>query len=198
MNGGYTSTFSARLCFNLVSISLIAVAIYLGRGILIPLFFSILFALILSPITNYFIRKDMHRFLAILVPLVLGLLVISLLVYFLSSQISLFFNDVPALEKRFEELLFMAQRWVNETFHVTFWQQDQVITETAEKMKDSGPRVLQQTFITVTEIISYFVLFPFYTFLILYHKGTIKNFLVQVFTARIPGYHSAVCDGTSD
>ena len=102
MNGGSTSTFSARLCFNLVSISLIAVAIYLGRGILIPLFFSILFALILSPITNYFIRKDMHRFLAILVPLVLGLLIISLLVYFLSSQISLFFNDVPALEKRFE------------------------------------------------------------------------------------------------
>lgn len=182
MNGGSTSTFSARLCFNLVSISLIAVAIYLGRGILIPLFFSILFALILSPITNYFIRKDMHRFLAILVPLVLGLLIISLLVYFLSSQISLFFNDVPALEKRFEELLYMAQRWINETFQVAFWQQEKVITETAEKMKDSGPRVLQQTFITVTEIISYFILFPFYTFLILYHKGTIKNFLVQVFT----------------
>ena len=176
------STFSARLCYNLVSISLIALAIYLGKSILIPLFFSILLALILSPITDYLMRKDMHRFLAILVPLVLGLLIISLLVYFLSSQISLFFNDMPALRERFNELLYMAKQWVNETFNVTFWQQDRVITETAEKMKDSGPRVLQQTFITVTEIISYFVLFPFYTFLILYHKATIKAFLVQVFT----------------
>src|SRR5688572_663098 len=95
MNGTYTSTFSARLCFTLVSIGLIAVAIYLGRSILIPLFFSILLALILSPITNFLMRKEMDRFLAILVPVVLGLLIIGLLVYFLSFQISLFFNDIP-------------------------------------------------------------------------------------------------------
>lgn len=182
MNGSYTTPFSARLCFTLVSIGLIALAIYLGRSILLPLFFSILFALILSPITNYFVRKDMHRFLAILVPLVLGLLVLFLLVYFLSSQISLFFNDMPALTERFRELLFMGQTWVNETFGIAFWQQDRVISETAEKVKDSGPQVLQQTFITVTELISYFILFPFYTFLILYHKATIKKFLVDAFT----------------
>jgi predicted PurR-regulated permease PerM len=182
MNGAQASSFSARLCFTLVSISLIAVAIYLGRGILIPLFFSILLALILSPVTDYLIKKEMHRFLAILVPVVMGLLIIALLVYFLSYQISLFFNDIPALEKRFNDLIVMAQQWVNETFQIALWKQDRVISETAEKMKDSGPLVLQQTFITVTEIVSYFVLFPFYTFLILYHKATIKKFLVDVFT----------------
>jgi predicted PurR-regulated permease PerM len=182
MNGSISSSFSARLCFSLVSIALIAVTIYLGRSILTPLFFSILLALILSPVTNYLIRKAMHRFLAILVPLVMGLLIIALLVYFLSSQISLFFNDMPALVKRFDELLIMAQKWVNETFNIAFWRQDRYITETAQKMKESGPQVLQQTFITLTEIVSYFVLFPFYTFLILYHKATIKKFLVDIFT----------------
>lgn len=182
MNGTISSSFSARLCFTLVSVALIAVTIYLGRSILTPLFFSILLALILSPVTNFLIRKDMHRFLAILVPLVMSLLVIALLVYFLSSQISLFFNDMPALSKRLDELVIMAQKWVNETFNIAFWRQDRYISETAEKMKDSGPQVLRQTFVTVTEIVSYFVLFPFYTFLILYHKGTIKKFLVDVFT----------------
>jgi predicted PurR-regulated permease PerM len=182
MNGTISSSFSARLCFSLVSIGLIAVAIYLGRSILIPLFFSIILALILSPITNFLIRKEMHRFLAILVPVVMGFLIIALLVYFISSQVSIFFNDMPAMVKRFNELMQMAQQWVNETFNIAFWRQDQYISQTAEKMKDSGPQVLQQTFITVTEIISYFILFPFYTFLILYHKATIKNFLVEVFT----------------
>lgn len=182
MNGTYSSPFSARLCFTLLSIGLIALAIYLGQSILLPIFFSILLALILSPITNYLVRKDMDRFLAILVPLVLSLFVITLLLYFLSSQISLFFEDMPALSERFKELLLMAQMWVNETFGITFWEQEKVITETAEKVKESGPQVLQQTFTKVTEIISYFVLFPFYTFLILYHKATIKKFLVEVFT----------------
>lgn len=183
MNGTYSSSFSARLCFTLVSIGLIALTIYLGRSILIPLFFSVLLALILSPITNYLMSKDMHRFLAILVPVVMGLLVIALLVYFIYSQVSLFFNDIPALSKRFDELIVAAQEWVNETFHIALWKQEEYLSETAEKMKDNSPRFLQQTVMTLTEIISYAVLFPFYTFLILYHKNTIKKFLVDVFTS---------------
>ena len=182
MNGTYSSSFSARLCFTLVSIALIAVTIYLGRSILIPFFFSVILALILSPVTNYLIRKEMHRFLAILVPVVLGFLIIALLVYFFSAQVSFFFNDIPALSRRFDELVLEAQKWVNETFHISFWKQEKYLSETAEKMKDSSPQLLQRTFITVTEIVSYFILFPFYTFLILYHKNTIKKFLVEVFT----------------
>src|SRR5688572_8013235 len=126
MNGASTTPFSARLCFTLLSIALIALAIYLGKSILLPIFFSILFALLLSPITNLLVRKEMHKFLAILVPLVLGLLIITLLLYFLSSQVSMFFNDMPALVDRFNELIFIAQKWVNETFHIAFWQQDKV------------------------------------------------------------------------
>lgn len=184
MNGTNTSSFSARLCFSLLSIALIATGIYLGRSILIPLFFSIILALILSPVTNFLRRKDMDQFLAILVPLVLGLLIIAMLVYFLSYQISLFFNDTPALTRRFNDLMILAQKWVNETFNIAFWQQDKYLDETAEKMKEGGPQFLQRTFVTVTEIVSYFLLFPVYTFLILYHKNTIKKFLVQVFTRR--------------
>jgi len=183
MNGTYSSSFSARLSFTLLSIGLIAGAIYLGRSILIPLFFSVLLSLILSPITNYLIRKEMHRFLAILVPVVMGLLIIALLVYFFYFQVTQFFNDIPTLTRRFDELVLAAQKWVNETFNIAFWQQEKYISETAEKMKDSSPQFLQQTFITVTEIVSYFILFPFYTFLILYHKNTIKKFLVEIFTS---------------
>jgi predicted PurR-regulated permease PerM len=184
MNGTHTSSFSARLCFSLLSTALIATGIYLGRSILTPLFFSIILALILSPVTNFLMRRDMHRFLAILVPVVLGLLIIAMLVYFLSYQISLFFNDMPALVQRFNELMILTQKWVNQTFNIAFWQQDKYLDETSEKMKEEGPQFLQRTFITVTEIVSYFLLFPFYTFLILYHKNTIKKFLVEAFTRR--------------
>jgi predicted PurR-regulated permease PerM len=182
MNGTYQSSFSARLCFTLVSIALIALAIYLGRGILVPIFFSILFALILSPVTNYLVKKELHPFLAILVPLVLGLFIVTLIVYFLSHQISVFFEDMPSLQKRFNELITLGQKWINETFNIAFWKQERMINETAEKMKDSSPQVLTQTFATVTEIISYFILFPIYTFLFLYHKATIKKFVVDVCT----------------
>ncbi len=177
-----SSSFASRLCFSLLSLALIAVGIYLGRNILMPLFFSIILALILSPLTNFLLAKGLHRFLAILLPVVVSLFIIGSLVYFLSYQMSFFLNDMPALEKRMDELLAMAQKWVNETFHVTFKQQQQYLDQTAEKVKESSPQLIQKTFITVKGILSYFLLFPFYTFLILYHKATIKKFLVEVFT----------------
>lgn len=182
MNTTTGSSFASKLCFNLVSLALIAVGIYLGRNILMPLFFSIILALILSPLTNFLLAKGLHRFLAILIPVVVSLFIIGSLVYFLSYQMSFFFNDMPALEKRLDELLAMAQKWVNETFHITFKQQQQYLDQTAEKMKESSPQLIQKTFITVKGILSYFLLFPFYTFLILYHKATIKTFLVEVCT----------------
>lgn len=182
MNGVNSFPFSARLAFSLISIGLIAVAIYLGRNILVPLFISILLALILSPVSNFLIRKKLHHVVAILIPVIFGLIVILSLVYFLSSQASLFFNDIPALQKRFNELLEMMQHWVNKTFNITLWQQDQYLTKTAEKMKDSSPRLLEKTFLTVKGIITYAILLPVYTFLILYHKSTIKKFLVDVCT----------------
>ncbi len=177
-----SSSFASRLCFSLLSLALIAVGIYVGRNILMPLFFSIILALILSPLSNFLLAKGLHRFLAILLPVVVSLFIIGSLVYFLSYQMSFFFNDLPALEKRMDELLAMAQKWVNETFHVTFKQQQQYLDQTAEKMKESSPQLIQKTFITVKGILSYFLLFPFYTFLILYHKATIKTFLVEIFT----------------
>ncbi|HEX8040376.1 MAG TPA: AI-2E family transporter [Chryseosolibacter sp.] len=182
MNGTNSFPFSARLSFSLLSIALIATAIYLGRSIFIPLFFSIILALILSPVTNYLVRKQMLRFLAILVPVVLAFLIIALLVYFLSFQVSNFFNDMPALDKRFDELLDIAQRWVNETFHVGFSQQERYLSQTAESMKGNSPQFIQKTFATVTDTVSFFIFFPFYTFLILYHKRTIKQFLIEIFT----------------
>lgn len=182
MNGSVTSGFSARLCFNLVSITLIALAIYLGRGVLTPIFLSILLALIMSPITDFLLKKDMHRVLAIMVPLALSLVLILSIMYFLSFQIGLFFNDIPALEKRFNELILLLQHWVTDTFNIALWQQERMLSETAQKMKDSGPVVLQKTFSTVTEMISYLVLFPVYTFLLIYHKVTIKKFLIEAFS----------------
>lgn len=182
MNGTNTLPFSARLCFTLLSLGLIATAIYLGRGILVPLAFAIIFALILSPVTNYLVRKEMHPFLAILVPVVMGVLIIALLVYFISYQVSIFLNDIPALEKRFHELIEASQNWINDTFHIAFWKQDQYLSKTAETMKDNTPKFLQKTFSTVTDTLSFFLFFPFYTFLILYHKSTIKKFMVEIFT----------------
>lgn len=184
VNGTHASPFHQRFALNLLSIGLIAVAIYLGRAILVPLFFAILLAVLLLPISTFLQRRGFPKFLAILIPLLTALVFIGSIVYFLSQQIGIFLNDIPGLRERFNELLTMFHSWVQETLNITIWEQKQYISETAEQMKNNGPLLVTRTFLTLTEIISYLIFLPIYTFLLIYHKEMIKKFLVTVFTRR--------------
>ncbi|HET9054913.1 MAG TPA: AI-2E family transporter, partial [Cyclobacteriaceae bacterium] len=50
-----------------------------------------------------------------------------------------------------------------------------------KNLKSNAPKMVGATFLTLTDIITYLVLIPIYTFLVLFYKNTIKNFLLHVF-----------------
>jgi predicted PurR-regulated permease PerM len=170
-----------RLSLNLLSLALILLGLYLASAILVPLSFAILLAALLLPFVNYLIRLRVNRVLAIVSSIILSLLVIGTVIYFLSTQIGNFLDDIPTLKQRFGEVLYSVKRWVQENFNIEITKQNQYLNETAEKVKTNGTSIVQTTVVTLTEIFSYVLFLPVYTFLILYHKELIKRFLCEVF-----------------
>lgn len=172
---------SKNLSYSLLCIVLLGVILYLGQGILIPLFFSILLASLLLPVSNFLHSKKLNHVLSILIPLILSLLLIMGVMYFLSSQIAHFFDDIPKIKGRVNELIDSLQGWIEDNFNITSRKQVQYINETAEKVKTEGPKIVGKTVISVTESLSYIILLPIYTFLILYYKDLIKSFFLNLF-----------------
>ena len=173
--------FYKRLCYNLISVCLIFLIFYLGQDILVPLLFAILLASLLLPITSFLEKKRIHRVFSILISLSISLVIIASLVYFLANQIAGFFDDLPTFSSRIDDMMNIIHRWVRSTFHIKISLQNQYINETLLKMKSSGSDILGVTFITVTQILSYLVLLPVYTFLLLYYRHLIKQFLIDAF-----------------
>jgi len=173
-----SSPFYLRFGLTIVSLAILAVALYLGRGILVPFFFSILLASLLLPVTKFLQRRRLPKVLSISLSIITAMALIGVIVYFLSSQIGNFLEDIPALEKRFNQLLWTAQKWIQENFNIGIRQQNKYLNETADNM--DSPNVMR-TVITVTEIVSYLIFLPIYTFLLLYHKDMIKRFLIEIF-----------------
>ena len=171
--------FYKRLCFNLSSIALIVFVLYVGQGILIPFFFAILLATLLLPINNFLERKGINRIIAILLSLLFSLIIIAGIIWFMVNQIVNFFDDMPAIHSRLDTLSDAIQKWVRETFDVTIRKQDQLVIELKKNTSAAG--ILGTTFVSVTQAISYFVLLPIYTFLVLYYRDLIKKFLVETF-----------------
>jgi predicted PurR-regulated permease PerM len=181
MQDNNDSPFYLRFGLTIISIAVLAVAVYLGRGILLPFLFGILLATLLLPITSFCQSHGFGKVLSISIPLLLTMSILGIFVYFLSTQIANFLADFPAMEKRFNQLLWSGQQWVHEHFNIGMRAQKEYLQETAEKMKTDSPQLLSQTFVTLTEVISYAIFLPIYTFLILYHKDMIKRFLIEVF-----------------
>jgi predicted PurR-regulated permease PerM len=171
-----------RISMTLLTIALVLAGIYLGQGILIPFFFGCLLATVLNPVVNFFTRKKIDRVLSISICLLSALALIFGILYFLSTQIGAFLEDIPILKERLGEIIVQVKVWVRENFNIGFREQDRYFKETTEKMNNGNqPSIVQRTFITITELISYTIFLPVYTFLILYHKTLIIKFLTDLF-----------------
>lgn len=178
--------FYARLSLNLLTISILAVMLYLGQGILVPFFFSVLLATLLLPVTNLLQRWKFPKVLAILLTIFVALALLAGIIYFLSFQISIFLQDIETIKQRISELADNFQNWVNSTFNISEVKQNQYLEDTAKNIQDSGASVVGKTVGTITESLSYLVFLPVYTFLILYYKDLIRKFFISVFRNADP------------
>jgi len=176
-----TEPFYKKLSLNLISLALLGAALYIGQGILVPLFFAILLATLLLPVTNFLQRIRFPKVPAIILAIFISLALIAGVVYLLSTQVANFLEDSDAIKTRLNSLIHSLQGWINTTFHISTGKQNQYLKDTAENMKDSGAGIVGQTVVNITEALSYVVFLPVYTFLLLFYKDLIKRFIVSVF-----------------
>lgn len=181
------SPFYARLSLNLLSIFLLGLIIYLGSDILMPLFFSIVLAILLIPLANWLARRGLPKVPAMLISIFLALVFISGILYFLSSQVAGFMGDLPKIKQHLHEHWHTVQQWISKTFHYNFREQNKIIAEATSSMKDSGTGVVGATVISALGVILYVILLPLYTFLIMYYRGLIRKFLVNSFADQHKG-----------
>jgi predicted PurR-regulated permease PerM len=179
--------FYKRLAFNLLSIGLIVVLLYVAQDILIPVLFAILLASILLPLNKWLESKGLHRVVAILLSLLLSLTVMGLILYFLIHQIANFVDDLPTINERLGKLGTTIQKWVSHNLSIGVRKQNQMLTENGTNMKSATTALIGATFLSLTQAISYLVLLPIYTFLILYYRNLIKKFITDAFTSTSEG-----------
>lgn len=173
--------FYQQLSLKLLALTLIGFVVYIAADILVPLAFAILLAILLLPICNFFERKGCSRVIANLVAIFLGMVFIAVIIYFLSSQVSHFLQDLPSIKKHLSDHLNTAQNWIGEQLNINKKQQTTLIDDAASQMKTSGSSILGTTMVTLTQSMLMLVLLPVYTFLVLYYRDMIRKFLITVF-----------------
>lgn len=174
--------FYFRLTMVLLMLALIALFIYLGSDLVIPFALAMLIAILLMPVCNFLQRKGLSRVLSILLALLIAAIFIGGIIYFLSSQIASFFNDIDQIKKGINVHLHTLQVWAKQNFGLSFREQENMVNNLLSSMKDSGQGAIGNTFASLTNILVIITLLPIYTFLLLYYRQLIRQFLIDVFS----------------
>jgi predicted PurR-regulated permease PerM len=181
MENKLETPFHQKLAFTLISLSILCVALVYGQALILPILFSILLANILLPMTRFLANRKFPRPLSILLPLLLSILIGVGILYFLSSQIMGFVDDVPALKERINELSHSAQVWFKKSTNITIYKQNQYLHDRVIDLKENATGIVGITLDSLLGVLAYLILVPLYTFLVLYYKSNIRAFLVSSF-----------------
>jgi predicted PurR-regulated permease PerM len=92
-----------------------------------------------------------------------------------------FLDDSDMIKKKIAEQVLNIKQWISRNFHVGIRRQNEYIQDTAKEITTSGPQLVGKTFLSLTEIGSYLIFIPIYTFLLLYYKELIRKFLIGLF-----------------
>ena len=169
--------FYMKATIVLLGLTLLVYALFTLKDVLVPLAFSSLLAVLLNPLVNRLQQRRVPKIGAIVMSLLVALIVIGGLAYFLSSQIARFTDQLPLLKKKFAELLAQLQQQVDQRFGLNMEKQHEMISDAQEKMKP----LVGQTLGTLAGTLFMMFLLPVYTYLFLYYKNLLLDFLYEVF-----------------
>lgn len=146
-------------------------------GILIPVACAILFSALLNPLFNRVCRPGLHRAISVTITVLIGVLIVSAIVYLVWTQIAQFSSTFPIFKARINVLVQELEKWIYLRFGVTTDKQVAFI----KNALDSGPSALGSTIGTFFTTITLVLLIPTYVFMILYYKTLLLNFIYEVF-----------------
>ena len=176
--------FYAKFSFNLLTIVLLGAIIFLGQDIFMPLCFAIVLAFLLLPVNQWLVKMGLPQVPAMIVSIMVAVLIIGTIVYFLSTQLAQFTEDLPKIRRNLDRHIYTVQQWIRENFNISRKEQQEAIESASEDMKTTGPGMLGTTFLTAASVLILVFLLPIYTFLILYYRELIRKFLISIFADK--------------
>src|SRR5689334_24671183 len=102
----------------LFGIILFVYALFTLQGILVPLAFAMIIAILLNPLMTRFEKAGVSRVFSIIFTLIIAIIFLGTILYFLSSQIARFGDTLPVLKERFNQLTVQLSAYLQTHFGI--------------------------------------------------------------------------------
>lgn len=168
---------TVRRSIELMGLYFLGMIIIVGRDVITPLLMAFFLAIMLLPIYRFFKRRRLPDTVCISAALLVLIIIVGLVVWFFSSQVSNLVSDFPQIKKNVSLHLNSLSAWINNKMHFSTERQLQLINDQSEKLLNYAGGLLTGAFSSVTSVVIFVGLLPIYIFLLLFYKNLLLRFV---------------------
>ncbi len=165
--------------FLLIGASLLVFVLARLDGILLPLFFAALLAVLLLPLVRRLEKWGWPGIWAIIAALLVMVLAILGLIAVFGSQLLELRSELPLLQKKLLVLFDQGQQWAHQRFGLEVMSKDELIDKSMKSFKKSAGGFLGTTLSTTAGVLSVLTLVPIYIFCFLYYRDHMRQFMFR-------------------
>lgn len=169
--------FYIRSTVILLGLSLLVLALVTLRPIMVPLCLALVLAILLNPLINRLEKWRIPKIWAIILSLTASLGLIAITGYFVITQLGSFSDQLPVIKKQLATEFAAIRQHIAHALNIDVKQQQVLIQKAQSNIEPMTGHVLG----TALGSLAMIFLLPVYTFLFLFYKTLILNFLFEVF-----------------
>ena len=156
----------------------------LAQDMILPLVYAIIVAVLMSPVVNFLVRKNINRSIAVIVIVLSSVFVIGGVIALLASQVSLFHQAWPKLLLKLQELLNDSIAWASGVLNIKAHKIEAWVNGELTEFIKNRNAAIGGMLTSVGGILSATVLTPVYIFMILYYQPHLLEFTHKLFGAK--------------
>jgi len=164
-----------------VGISALLTILYIAQGIIVPLIFAFLVAILLSPIVGFLVRLRINRIISIVITLLITVIVIVAFFALIYTQAVSFGDSWPVFVDKFTVILNQTISSISHYINVRPSLVHAWITKTQHELININGTLIGQTIVSVGSSLATVFIVPVYVFVILYYQPLLIEFIHRLF-----------------
>ncbi|MDF2450438.1 MAG: hypothetical protein K0R26_2942 [Bacteroidota bacterium] len=196
MTSQFKIPFYAKASIVFIGLFAFISTLYLARDIILPILYATIIAILLSPMVDYLVKRNVNRVFGIMISLSLLTVFTLSIIIALASELSSVSNSFPALVDKFSETISKSAQWASDYFNISTRKVNLYIADTKSQMLDSSMSTIGSTLNSVGGAIIVLALIPVYVFMLLFYQPLLLDFIRKLFGERHSVQVNAVLSST--
>lgn len=184
MNQQERFPYMLRLAAVFITLVLLVTTLYYLKAVLVPILFSVLFAVMLFPFALRLERWGFPKGLAAFITVFITTLFVGFLVYIIFAQVSSFFGQAPQLSAKINSIVTTIRDFAADRLKLKRSVVADNIQQQLNQVQTYSQHILSGIIASLPSFLINVFLVPIYVFFLLYYRHFFLEFSYKVFYKR--------------